>query len=63
MMYAVVKHENLVDTDEVTVICVTDTKEKAFLQLLMEAHYMNTIQRLKIFILLRSLPMKIKRYS
>jgi len=37
MLYVVIKHENLIDTDEVTVIVATDTKENAYKQLLMEA--------------------------
>ena len=43
MLYVLVKHENLIDTDTVEVICVTDTKEKAYRQLLLEAEsmYMN----------------------
>ncbi len=37
MLYVVIKHENLIDTDEVSVIVATDTKENAYKQLLMEA--------------------------
>ena len=37
MLYVVIKHENLIDTDEVTVVVATDTKENAYKQLLMEA--------------------------
>ena len=37
MLYVVIKHINLIDTDEVTVIVATDTKENAYKQLLMEA--------------------------
>lgn len=37
MLYVIIKHENLIDTDEVTVIVATDTKENAYKQLLMEA--------------------------
>jgi len=37
MQYVVIKHENLIDTDEVTVVVATDTKENAYKQLLMEA--------------------------
>jgi hypothetical protein len=36
MLYVVIKHENLIDTDEVTVIVATDSKENAYKQLLME---------------------------
>lgn len=37
MIYVVVRHENLIDTDEVIVLCATDTKDNAYKQLLMEA--------------------------
>ena len=51
MLYVVIKHENLVETDEITVLCVTDTKEKAYRQLLMEAEPLyeqyNTIEDLE----------------
>jgi len=36
MLYVVIKHENFIDTDEVTVVVATDTKENAYKHLLME---------------------------
>ncbi|MGS0972252.1 MAG: hypothetical protein ACVCEJ_03280 [Candidatus Izemoplasmataceae bacterium] len=37
MLYVLIKHQNLIESDEVEVICVTDSIEKAYRQLLIEA--------------------------
>ena len=36
-VYVVIKHENLIDTDEVKIVCVNKLKHNAYLQMLIEA--------------------------